>query len=213
MDTIMRERSRWWVLAVVLALGAGACAGMGETPERIDYYVLEYEPPSLPGLEPVDEVIRLERFSVAPSYNTERIVYRESAFQRDTYNYHRWRANPGDLVSYFVLRDLRRSGLFQAVLPQDTRLPATCSLEGIVEEFFERDSEERWEAVLTLSVTLLVEGEPDVSRRVLHQATYHEVEPAERKNPGAFTEAMSRATARVSTRILEDIHQALSRER
>lgn len=210
---VMRKTTWLWVVALVLAVAAGGCSGMGKPPERIDYYVLEYEAPRFQGREPVEDVIRLERFSVAPSYNTERIVYRESAFERNTYNYHRWRANPGDMVGYFLARDLRESGLFRAVLPQDTRFSATCALEGIVEEFYERDGADQWEAVLALSVTLIAEGEPDVSRRVLLQEAYREVEPCERKNPRSVSEAMSRAMERVSKRIVADLHRVLSGER
>ena len=210
---VMRKTTWLWVVGLVLAVAAVGCSGMGKPPERIDYYVLEYESPRFQGRKPVEDVIRLERFSVAPSYNTERIVYRESAFERNTYNYHRWRANPGDMVGYFLARDLRESGLFRAVLPQETRFAATCALEGIVEEFYERDGEERWEAVLALSITLIVEGEPDVSRRVLHQKAYREVEPCDRKNPRSVSEAMSRAMARASKRIVTDLHRVLRRAR
>ncbi|MCF8062633.1 MAG: PqiC family protein [Deltaproteobacteria bacterium] len=206
----MRKTKRLWVWGIVLAIAAGGCSGMGKPQDRVDYYVLEYEAPAFQALEPVQAVIRLERFSVAPAYNTDRIVYRESAFERNTYNYHRWRANPGDMVGYFLARDLRESGLFRAVLPQDTRFSASCVLEGIVEEFYERDGPEQWEAVLALSVTLIAEGEPDVSRRVLHQNAYREVEPCVRRNPKSVSEAMSRAMERISKRIVMDLHRALS---
>jgi hypothetical protein len=82
-----------------------------------------------------------------------------------------------------------------------------------VEAFYERDGADRWEAVLALSVTLIAEGEPDVSRRVLHQESYREVEPCVRKNPRSVSEAMSRAMERASRRIVTDLHRVLSGER
>ncbi|MGM0663578.1 MAG: ABC-type transport auxiliary lipoprotein family protein [Thermodesulfobacteriota bacterium] len=208
----MKTRARWWVWGIVLAISAGGCSGMGKPKERVDHYVLEYEAPDIPGLEPIQAVVRLERFSVAPQYNTNRIVYRDQEFARETYNYHRWRTNPGDLVTHFLARDFRESGLFRAVLPAGSRFSASCVLEGSVEEFFERDGAEQWEAVLALSVTLLAEGEPDVSRRVLHQGTYRDSEPCVRKNPRALSEAMSRAMARVSRAIIEDVYHFLNQE-
>lgn len=186
---------------------------MGKPKERIDHYVLEYEAHRIPDLEPVPVVVRLERFSVAPQYNTSRIVYRDREFARETYNYHRWRANPGDLVTHFLSRDFRESGLFKAVFEAGSRFPASCVLEGSVEEFFERDGAEQWEAVLALNVTLLAEGEPDVSRRVLYQKTYRDSEPCARKNPTALSEAMSRAMARVSRAVIEDVYRVFNPEK
>ncbi len=209
----MTKTARHWWWGLILAVASAGCSIGGKPAERIDYYVLEYEAPQPPGLPAVEEVLRVERFGVAPPYNTARIVYRESAFERDTYNYHRWRANPGDLVTYFLARDLRESGLFAAVLPGESRFSASCVLEGVVEEFYEHDHAERWDAVLGVSVSLIAEGEPDVSRRVLHQASYREAESCLRKNPRALSEAMSRAMERVSIRILLDVHEALVERR
>lgn len=206
----MTTAARHCLWGLILAMASAGCSIGGKAAERIDYYVLEYEAPQTPALASVEEVLRVERFSVAPPYNTARIVYRESAFERDTYNYHRWRANPGDLVTYFLARDLRESGLFAAVLPGESRFSASCVLEGVVEEFYEHDYADRWDAVLGVSVSLIAEGEPDVSRRVLHQASYRETEPCLRKNPRALSEAMSRAMERVSIRILLDVHKALT---
>jgi len=206
----MPKKSLVWILPAVLALATGGCFRMNKPPDRIEHYMLEYDAPDPGDLAPLSVVVRIERFSVAPPYNSSRIIYRENAFKREAYNYHRWRANPGDQVTNFLGRDFRESGLFKAVLHHDSRFAAVCVLEGAVEEFYERDSADSWEAVLTLSITLVADREPDVSKRVLFQGTYHEVEICERKNPRALTEAMSRAMKRASLRILRDVHAALS---
>ncbi len=203
-----RQAWRWFALIALWVTASGCFRGGGQD-ARIDYYIPQYETPVVQGLAPLDAVIRLERFSVAPPYNTSRIVFSQNAYERDTYNYHRWRANPGDLVAYFLARDFRESGLFQAVLPYDSRFSASCVLEGAVDEFFERDGPEVWEAVLAVSITLMADQEPDVSRRVLYQEAYREEEACTRKNPLALTEAMSRAMERLSRRILVDVHRVL----
>ena len=179
----MGKQTWSWVVLIALGVSLCGCFPGAQNKSRIDYYVLEYEPPSDQDLERLSAVIRLERFSVAPPYNTSRIVYRQNAYERDTYNYHRWRAHPGDMVSYFLARDFREAGVFQAVLPHDSRFSASCVLEGAVEEFYERDGPETWEAVLGVSITLIAEQEPDVSRRVLFQESYSEQEACSRKNP------------------------------
>jgi len=35
------------------------------------------------------------------------------------------------------------------------------------------DAEERWESILSMSITLMAENEPDSSKRVLFQKNYH----------------------------------------
>ena len=192
--------------AVGLTLLLGGCMKAKHPGRQIEYYTLEYEPPPATDLEPLPHVVRIERFGVAPTYNTSRIIYREGSFRREAYVYKRWRSNPGDLVTYFLHRDIKRSGLFRAVLPQDSRFPSSYVIEGSVDEFFEWDTASVWTAVLTLSITLMAENEPDISKRILLQKTYQSRETCQAKNPAALAEAMSRAMARASGEIIADLH-------
>ena len=183
-----------------------SCMSFNNPSNKIDFYTLEYDPPKINGLQPLPSVIRTERFSVAPIYNTNRIIYRDKSFQRESYVYYRWRANPGDLVTYFLGRDITDSGLFKAVLPYDSRFPFAYMLTGSVDEFLEWDMKQSWEAVLALSITLIDEREPDISKRIIFQKTYRAQEPCQRKNPHALAVAMSQAMSRVSEEIIKDTY-------
>jgi len=198
------------LLSPILCLLFVSCMNIKQPRNKIDYYTLEYEAPMPQDLTPVNEVIRVFRFDVAPTYNTNQLVYRDQAYMREAYHYHKWRANPGDLVSYYLGRDLKRSGLFKAVLPYDSKIPSSCLLEGTVDEFCEWDTAHSWMAALTVTITLMAENEPDISRRVLLQKTYRTREPCEQKNPRFLAEAMSRAMARISGEIIHDIHGRLA---
>ena len=199
-------------LRILLILGLsflflfGGCVKAKHPGHQIEYYTLEYEPPSSTDLEPLPYVVRIERFGVAPNYNTSRIIYREGSFRRKAYIYKRWRSNPGELVTYFLRRDIKDSGLFRAALPHDSRFPSSFVIEGSVDEFFEWDTTTVWTAVLTLSITLMAEAEPDISKRILLQKTYQVKEACRSKNPAALAEAMSRAMARVSGEIIKDLY-------
>jgi len=175
----------------------------------IEYYTLEYAAPGEDGLEPLPYSIRVQRFSAAPAYNTHRIIYRDRSFARNSYTYHQWRSNPADMVSYFLRRDIRESGLFKAGLPQNSSFSSSHVLEGTVDEFLESDREETWEAVLTISVTLVTENEPDITKKVLLQKTYRSVRPCEQKNPEALAAAMSQAMGEISPEIMRDIYERL----
>lgn len=187
----------------------GSCINLKEPSKKIEYYTFEYDPSQIAGLKPLPFVIRLVRFSVAPTYNSDQIIYRDRSFRREAYVYYKWRANPGDLVTYFLSRDMKQSGLFKAVLPYDSIFPSSFAVEGSVDQFFEWDTEKSWKAVLTISITLMKENEPDISKRVLFQKTYGKREVCKKKNPRALAEAMSRAMAGVSKKIIEDIYNCL----
>jgi cholesterol transport system auxiliary component len=146
---------------------------------------------------------------VAPIYNTNQIIYRDQSFKRDAYAYFKWRANPGDLVTHFLNRDIRTAGLFKAVLPFDSRSASSHMLEGTVDEFFEWDTEENWKAVLSISITLMVDTEPDISKRIIFQKSYGTTKACEQKHPKALAQSMSQAMAEISGKIIADIYSHL----
>lgn len=198
-----------FIIFMCLPLIFCGCPSLKHSRNKVQFYTLEYEPPSIAALEPLPSVIRIDRFSVAPLYNTNRIIFRDGSFKRDAYVYFKWRANPGDLVSHFLGRDIKQSGLFKAVLPHNSRLTYSSLLEGSVHEFFEWDEEKQWNAILSLSVTLMVENEPDISKRILFQKTYRTRKACNQKHPRALAEAMSRAMAEVSGKIIMDVYSCL----
>lgn len=200
-----------FTLLLGLGLSAASCANLSQPSPRIEFYTLEYEPPRIEGQASLAALIQVERFSAAPLYNTSQIIYRDRSFTRSAYGYHKWRSNPADLVTYFLARDLKESGLFRAVVPRDSGQIPTHVLEGTVEEFLELDGEDSWEALLTISLTLAAAKEPDISKRILFQKTYRVRTPCRHKNPMGLAEAMSRAMAVLSAGAIRDIHRALER--
>jgi len=190
-----------FLLLLGITILLGACFNLKQPSHKMEFYTLEYDPPQLINLTPLPYIITVERFSAAPEYNSNRIIYRDKSFKRDTYVYYRWRADPADLVTSFLSRDAQQSGLFKAVLPYDSRLPASYLLEGSVDEFFESDTEERWDAVLSLSITLIEENESDNTEKILFQKHYHARKPCDKKNPRALAAAMSIAMVSVAARI------------
>ncbi|MFH1623975.1 MAG: ABC-type transport auxiliary lipoprotein family protein [Pseudomonadota bacterium] len=200
------------LLGSLLFLFISGCLGINQERRKIDYYTLEYDAPKAMELEALPFVIYVNRFHVAPLYNSNKIVYREKRFKTDAYVYHNWRANPGDIVTYLLARDMRQSSLFNGVFAGEGRHSSSHAVEGTVDEFFEEDSDTLWHATLSISITLLAENEPDISKRVLFQKGYSVREPCAHKNPRAVAEAMSRAMARISQLIRLDIYNHLAKE-
>jgi len=184
------------------------CVGSEQPHKATSYYTLEYKPPGIETDTPLPFPLRIELFEAAPLYRTSKIVYKTRPFQRDFYNYHKWRANPGELVTWFLTRDLRTSGLFKAVFTTENSLQAAYFLEGTVDDFFENDMGDDWEAVLSISVLFV--SEKELNRKIVFQKQYTFTEKCNSKNPRSLAEAMSTAMSRASIALLTDIKTALS---
>ena len=190
------------LLAVLLTLSG--CAGIKGNTVTLDYYTLEYEVPTTGDASksgPLPVVLRLERFTAAPEYATDRMIYRDSSNKRSEYYYHKWRAMPADLVTFFLKRDLANSGRFAGVLPPESGSGNTHVLDGTVEEFLEWDEDTLWEAVITVNVILLNPFEMDASKRVLLQKRFMVREKCEAQEPAFVAQAMSRAMSQLSVDI------------
>jgi cholesterol transport system auxiliary component len=194
--------------ALIIMLLSG-CAGANQRSVDVNFYTLEYEPHQWHNRQALPVVIRVQRFATAPFYHSDRILYREKIYQRDTYYYHRWRVNPGDLVTHLLARDMRQSGLFKAVTVESHRLDATHFIEGTLDDFYEQDAPDGWKAVLSMSITLVKENQPDRQLAVRFQSNYTAAEPCERRNPQAVAQAMSAAMAKLSQQIISDVYETL----
>jgi ABC-type uncharacterized transport system auxiliary subunit len=153
--------------------------------------------------------IRVDRFSVSPPFDSQRIIYADKGLHRNAYAHHQWISTPGELLAYLVARDLRSTDRFQAVLTPDSPLRATHIVNGWVEEFLEIDDTNKWRASLCLHITLLSEENRDPIERILYQKTYRSAVASRAKTPEAIAEAMSDAAARVSAALVKDIYVTL----
>lgn len=196
--------------ALLLVLLTTSCTTLKQPSLKVDHYVLEYPTPGPRGLPALPVILKVQRFSVAPAYDTSRIVYRDRSFKRETYTYHRWRSHPADLVTDYLTRDLRDSSLFSAVVREGSTVSPTHVLEGSLDEFFELNAPDGWKAILTVGVTLIKAREPDTPKRVLFQQTFRAVQPYQDKTPKGLAEAMSEAMARVSAEATMALYQHLS---
>jgi ABC-type uncharacterized transport system auxiliary subunit len=195
------------IFACMMALTG--CMGNASAPSTVYYYTLDYasEAPSAPSRLPV--VLRVNRFTVSPPFNTQRIVYAEKNLHRNTYAYHHWIAQPGELLSYLLARDLDYCDGFRAVLPADATQPATHDVYGWVEEFMEIDDHNPWQAAISVHITLASALNHDASRRILTQKRYSRKADCKAKTPAALAEAMSAAVASIYKEVVQDIHSRL----
>jgi ABC-type uncharacterized transport system auxiliary subunit len=203
-----RLTMRSWLPALLAALLVVCLSGCGKPPMLVNQYILEYPAPVTGGQAKLPAAIKVELFSVAQTFNTNAMVYQPRPFQSQSYNYSRWRANPGYLVTDYLIRDLREAGLFKAVFGPDSSGEHRFKLEGGVAEFQEVDAVEGWQASLALTVTLLDTTQENLPQRVVFQKNYRVQEPMPEKTPQGLAQGMSRAMEQLSTRIIRDTHEA-----
>jgi ABC-type uncharacterized transport system auxiliary subunit len=195
-------------LLAVLALLAlsPACGG---SPALINRFILDYPPPMTARPGPLDAALRVELFAVDEVINRPEMVYKVNPYKTGVYQYNRWRATPGFLVTDFLIRDLRHSRLFKAVFSYDRSGQARFRLEGGVVEFQENNLPGPWQAALTLNITLLDTDQENIAERVMFQRTYQTQELMAGKTPQGLAEAMSAAMQKLSGRIIQDVYRAV----
>lgn len=182
--------------------------GCGKPPTLVQKYLLEYPSPAVAASARIDEGIKVEVFSVAQAYNSTAMVYRPTPYKSDAYAYHRWRVNPGNLVSDYLVRDLRNSGLFKAVFSTGQAGANRFLIEGGVEEFQEIDEVGGWQAALAVNITLLDLNHQEITKRVVFQKNYRAAEPLTEQTPQGLAQGMSLAMQKLSAQIITDIYQA-----
>jgi ABC-type uncharacterized transport system auxiliary subunit len=214
----MARRGRTFFSLMGLAILAGMTCGCVKLPEltqtgqETTCYTLEYEPASMTG-EQLTCSLAVDSFTAAPLFSTRKIIYRQKPYQTGEYRYHQWHVTPAEAIAHLLARDLSQSGLFAAVLDPASTVPATFSVSGHLETFLEDNTRKPWQAVLGIEIQVIDEAQPDVDQSILMQKRYTAVEPCARENPRATAEAMSRAMAGLSRRIVQDVYDAIKTRR
>jgi ABC-type uncharacterized transport system auxiliary subunit len=197
----------FFMVSIVLSLVA--CSFGGKPAVMVEQYALEYPPPSVQNLSPMDELIRIERFSVAQIFNHVKMVYRQKPTHYNDYAYHRWRANPGDMVGDSLLRDLRAAGIFKSVFSWRDMENIPLILKGGVGEFYESDEKDGRKAILSVHITVIDTKSRELTKQVIFQKNYRYAEPVPEKTVQGFAQAMSLAVEKLSGQVITDIYTAV----
>jgi uncharacterized lipoprotein YmbA len=200
-----------WILLPALLTGCAVGGKNTIMTGPIDY-MFDYAPPCPPRAVSFPATLCVEKFSAAPAYGTDALVYAEDRYTRRQYLSHRWRSSPGDMVSAFLARDLRHARLFHAVFYHHCRPGSRYRIEGVVDEIFEENRKDRWVAVLAATVTLIDSAASDPAAAVRLQKTYRAETDCDGRTPRDIAAAMSLAMERISMAVLEDVDGAVKKQ-
>ncbi len=186
----------------------GCFPGMTSKPPYTIYlYTLEYAAQSPRGAA-LGQVVRIDRFSMAQSYNTSAMLSRPEPYKVAAYNYHKWQTYPGDMVTDHLVEDFRSSGLFRAVLSFRDQGDYRFAVRGGVEEFVQAKEDGEWQVVLSLQVSLVDTERPGAAEKILFQRRYRSAVPIVKASPENFASGMSQAMSKVSSEILKDMYES-----
>lgn len=197
------------LLMILPAVLLSGCAG-SRTNRPVEKWMLEYSAPA-PAGEMQKASISVERFEAAISFSGPEMIYRPNPNQRDSYPYNRWWSNPADMLSDLLLRDLRRSRLFSAVLSGGQSGDARFRLEGWVAKFLEVDLPGGWRAELAVDLTLVDTADHSLPGGILMQKSYRINKPIKEKGAPGLARAMSQAAGELSGQALRDLAQAIKK--
>ena len=190
-------------------LSLSGCLPGSKPPQLTEQFTIEYAPPEPLKLTPVPQTIRIERFSTAQAYNSPSMIYKSEPYRLASYNYNRWRVAPGDMVTDYLVRDLRDSGIFIGVFSYREMESARFVLEGGVEEFLEVDTGKAGTALLNLSIALIDTRQTEITKRLIFQKNYRREEPLKEQTPAALARGMSVAMKKLSDEVAKDIYESV----
>ncbi len=195
----------------VCALLLAGCFPGAKAPLMVDHYTLEYASPAFGNIKAVSEAIRVERFAVAQAYNTTSMLYKPAPYKLEAYGSARWRVGPGDILSDYLVRDIRSAGIFRGAFSYREGESARFVLEGGVEEFLEVDEKNKGTALLIVRIALIDSKETESTKRLVFQKSYRFAEPLAEQSAKSLAEGMSVAVQRLSEQALKDVLESVQR--
>ncbi len=190
------------VLLCCAALSVALASCSSVTPVR--YYQLALaEERAQPPTEAAP-IVAVELLSADAAYDDPRMVYRENPYRLDYYEYHRWSAPPGMMVTDALRQGLQRTGRFSQVVGGYAPR-ADVVLMGRVVALEEVDDEDgSWSARLVLDLY----AQRTSDGRVVWSGLIEEREPVSAREPEGVVRALSRAMARAVTRVSDALSRA-----
>ena len=199
------------ILALICAALLTGCFGRTKQPFVMDQYTLDYTSPEVRAdQKAIDELVTVQRFSVAPQFNSTSMMVRTGQYRFDAYDHSRWHVNPADMLTGFILRDITQSGMFKGTYCYyDTEL-SRYILEGYIDEFGETSDAK---AAVGIRITLLDTSQQNPAGQILFQRHYAEAAPISDRSALSLAAGLSHAMRNLSARLINDIGRALNASR
>jgi len=189
---------------VVLAAFAATLVGCARDSYDRQCYVLGAARERGPLEARIDGALEVRRLSVDAAFSGKCFVYRVAEHEYEPDYYHQFLVAPGILLTDKTRRWLSDCGLFARVLPADTRLEPTYTLEGSVAALYGDFTDgSAPQAVLEIRYFLL--NGDSAAETVVFAKTYRAATPIPEKTAAAFVAALDDCLTEILTRLEADL--------
>ncbi|MFQ5707458.1 MAG: ABC-type transport auxiliary lipoprotein family protein [bacterium] len=186
----------------VAALLFAACGGVPQT----FYYRIDYEVQnSKVGDAALPVTLGVTQFDADVLYQGDRLVYRNSPYEVQFYNYRRWIAPPRRIVTEKILKQFQASGLFQRVVRTPSSFKVDYVLSGRIRAFEEWDEAVAWYGIVTLDLQLKSAS----THSIVWEQEYTQKTKAAQKDPLEIVRAISTSLRKVVQSGIQGVEQHL----
>ena len=206
----MRREPSVFLLILTVVVALAGCS-IAQPTVKVDYYALDYQPPTAEKAPALDVVLGVRRFGIAAAYDHDRLVERETGFRTTQSYYHRWANNPRMMLSDLLLRDLRASGNYKAVVMIPANVLPDYEVNGFVQDIVKDVTGPTPQVFISMEVTLLRNQERPEANRVLFQKSCSAQVPCPDQTPSGIAKAMSEAYRDISRGIQRDVYEFIGK--
>jgi ABC-type uncharacterized transport system auxiliary subunit len=193
-----------------LIIFAGGCSL--KTREAVKYHALDYPAPVKESGLPIRETLMVYRFLLDPSVDIYSLVLAHSKGGDESMLLHRWKDNPGDMITELVLRDIESSGLFERVVDQVSNARYRYALDGTVRRLQGIATGGKVFAAIEAEATLTDFDAPRGGQKAIMKQSYKIERTSEDSTADAVVRALNTAVQEFSAKLRGDIKAAMEKE-
>ncbi len=157
------------------------------------------------GSSPEPQVLKINRFRVAPFFAGRAMVYRTADLQYESDYYNEWFVAPGTMLTQQFTEWVSGTGLFQFVLMGTNHVEPTLVLEGTVTELY-GDFRRSGQPKAILGIDLHLFSGPD-ERKVVLRRSYRQEVPLSDSSADHLAQGLTQALRLVLTEFRQDVSE------
>lgn len=202
-------------LALGIVLQFNSCISIKSDYPEINFYNLDQTATTAAAQQDLEIALMIRDFSIAAEYDSERILTKWEGLRIQRYFYHRWTADPAELITDYFTGTMSRSSVFSSVITPPTVIIPDYILEGEIIEmmaYSSEDEETENYVVLSLKMSLISTDPAKTEENVVMDKVYTTKVQRENEKAATIAPAFSNAASKLSREVLSDIIASVNQQ-